>query len=687
MGAGFYYGYRHRAEIWSEIRDTWTAARRWSPLFTKRPTAPSAGPKVEQTGHRWLFPEPKLVDARREGFEALSESFLLLKRIVPYHTASLFEYDADARQAYPRLYCTESENFRKDIFLSPSDGIVGYSLSTGKPVHYTDFKGDARLLGYYASPEEIRSVIVFPLDRSDRRLGALAVDSLHPDAFSAKQDEIRHLATMFSELLVRVQREETLLMRLEEDRMLKAMTERMARAGVSIEDVAESLCTLAKDVFPADRVTFVVFDDPPESSGFPVSAGGATTPSMVRFRSLKMLDRYVELVARTRKTVRLDDLWENSLMSLATGQAGVSTRSMLAAPFVFSDQCVGVVLLESDRSRAFNVFHETAVGELVQHAATAVARAIEYGRMEKTCVIADVVPSAADRIFSEPTLDGLVDLIKTRFGATAAILEVLDDKQGDVRTRPWESGEAAPEAPSSIQRRAIETVTALIRVDGSVTPVKDYPGELPVSADVVFPLTSGSHAQRPFGLFSLSIHQPLRPEGLHILERVRALVQIRLILERRERQFGFLKQRDSLTGVFHTAAFEKKLESRIRSATENSGAFHLILIEPKLSALKRTHGFAETSRRYMAMCSEIERLCGPESVVGRLGPDDVGVIWEGGRDVIETVKRQIARMSETLGFPIGVGSSEFPREGETPEALIEAAGHFDKAAILPCGSD
>lgn len=678
-GLGIFFGFRNRATLAVKTKE-WVSGLPQRLNFKipfRGKSAPAAKPKsIEQADRRWMFPETKLSDIRREGFDALSESFLLLKRLAPFHTAALFEYDAETRIAYPRLFSTSAEGFRKDALLSVSDGVVGYSLSSGKTVHYADFKGDARLLGYYSSPEEIRSVIVFPLDRIDRRLGSLVIDSKTSDAFTANMDEIRHLANLLAELLVRVQREETLMVRLEEDRTLKAMTERMAKAGVSIEDVAESLCNLAREAFPAERVTFVVFDDPSTGPLGHLSSHPDPQRSspIVRFRSLKMLDRYVELVARTRKTIRMDDLWENGLLSMATGQSGLTTRSILAAPFVFESQVVGVVLLEGDRRRAFNAFHETAIGELVSHASTAVARAIEYGRMEKTCAIADVVPAAADRIFSEPSLDPVADLLKEKFGVSAQVLEVLASKTGELSLRPWEHPESAPSAPSAFQRKSMETGSALVRIDGTVTPTKEMSGELPAGGDVVFPLASGSHAQWPFGLFCLTLRSPLRSESLQILDRIRALIQIRLILERRERQFGFLKIRDPLTGIFHTAAFEKKLEERIRTAKQSGVPFHFLLIQPgRLSGLKRSHGFSECSRRYAALCSEVERLCGAKSTVGRVGADHVGVIWEDGVEALRSVQQQIERLSESLGFQIQTGAAEFPADADGKDSLIEAA--------------
>ncbi|OGH58559.1 MAG: hypothetical protein A3G34_11995 [Candidatus Lindowbacteria bacterium RIFCSPLOWO2_12_FULL_62_27] len=683
-GLGLFFGYRNRDAVIAKLRQSPEDIGKFLRQTFRR--APAARARtVEQADRRWLFPETRMQDIRKEGFEALSESFLLLKRLAPYHSAALFEYDTDTRLAYPRIYSTSSDTFRRDALVSVSDGVVGYCLSSGKTVHYADFKGDARLLGYYTGSEEIRSVLVVPLDRAQRRLGALALDAKSPDAFAARMEEITHLANVLAELLVRVQREETLLMRLEEDRTLKAMTERMAKAGVSIEDVADSLCKLAKEVFPADRVTFVVFDDPASTPlGSVAAAGGSVTDSsIVRFRSLKMLDRYVELVSRTQKAIRLDDLWENGLMSLATGQTGLTTRSILAAPFVFESHVVGVVLVEADRRRAFTTFHETAIGELVQHAATAVARAIEYGRMEKTCAIADVVPAAADCIFSEPTLAPVLDLLKSRFGVAGKVYEVVAAKTGEVRLRPWEDPESEPVDTSLFQKNAIETRSALLRTDGKVSPAKEASGEIPAGSDLVFPLSAGQNAQWPLGLLCVSVKSPLRPESVLILDRIRSLIQIRLVLERRERQFGFLKVRDPLTGVYHTASFEKKLEDRIRRAKPTGERFHFLLVQPgRMPAVKRTHGFAEFARRYASLCSEIERLCGPHATVGRVGPDHVGVIWEEGAEALRPVRQQIEKLSEPLGFEVQTGVSEFP-SADGVWALIETAAQ----ASLPAPAE
>lgn len=688
IGIGGFYGFKHREVVRTRLREMKIRLRGWKTVSSKPANAPAGQKNVEQIERRWMFPEQKLADSRREGFEALSECFLLLKRMTSFHTAALFEFDSETRLAYPRMFSTSSEGFRKDSILSVSDGVVGYCLSSGKTVHYSDFKGDARLLGYYSTPDDVRAVAVFPLDRADRRLGALVIDSAAPEAFTPRLDEIRHVAGMLSEILVRVQREETLLVRLEEDRTLKAMTERMAKAGVSIEDVADSLCTLSRDVFPADRVTFVVFDDP-AAGALGKAQMAAPNPelvknsSIVRFRSLKMLDRYVELVARTRKTIRLDDIWENGLMSMATGQAGITTRSILAAPFVFESQVVGVVLLESNRRRAFNAFHETAVGELVNHTSVAVVRAIEYGRMEKTCAIADVVPGAADRIFSEPTLEPLLELIRQRFGTEAGVFEILDSKSQDYKTRDWENPESESRPASPLQKKSIEAGGAFVRIDGKIVSLKEACGEIPAGSEAAFALSAGTHAQLPFGLFHLTLKTPIRAETLHILDRVRALIQIRLILERRERRFGFLQHRDPLTGIFHTAAFDQRLDERIRSARQSGGVFNLILIQPgRLFALKRTHSFAESSRRYAALSAEVERLCGPRAIVGRIGPEDIGVICDGDGETTRQLRTQIERVSETFGFQMVTGCAAFPADADSRENLVEAAARVVEAAAV-----
>ena len=677
------FGIRHYSMVVAKYREFTRKAAAF--LFNKRSSEenqPGAS-GVEGTDRRWMFPNPSLSTTRREGFEALSECFLLLKRMTPFHSAALFEFDAETRLAYPRLYSTGSEVFRKDAVLSVGDGVVGYCLSSGKTVHYADFKGDAKLLGYYSGPEDIRSVIVLPLETADRRLGALVLDSTAADSFSARIDEIRHLVNMLSDLLVRVQREESILMRLEEDRTLKAMTERMAKSGVSVEQVADSLCNLAKDVFPADRVTFVVFDDvETQTAGrIPFSREPMANPSIVRFRSLKMIDRYVELVARTKKTIRLDDVWENGLMSLATGQNGVTMRSMLASPFVFDSQVVGVVLLESDHRRAFNAFHETAIGELVQHAATGVGRAIEYSRMEKTCALADAVPAAAEKIFTEPSIDAALDTIRARLSVSADVFEIQADRDVSVGIRSWDSAAGEWKAPTPAQSRVIETGEDMLRIEGNLTAIRDAHGEIPIGAEVVLAL-SASPSMQPFALFCLTFRSPLACESLSILDRIRTLIQIRLVLERRERQFGFLKVRDTLTGVLHTAAFESKLEETLQRVRAGGRMFQFLLVQPgRVFALKRTHGFAETVRRYASLCSEIERLAGPAATVGRVGPEDIGVIWEDGEESMKKVRAQIERLSDSLGFQIQVGCADGTADVECIASLIESASQVSATAV------
>ncbi|MFQ5895217.1 MAG: GAF domain-containing protein [Nitrospinota bacterium] len=105
------------------------------------------------------------------------------------HSVCLF-LKSKARRAFQlAAYHSLSRHIREGVTLLPGQGLVGWVLESGEPLHVQQFDKDAAVLGYYARPEDIKSFMAAPLP-SERTGGALAADSKRSWCFTPKSQKL-----------------------------------------------------------------------------------------------------------------------------------------------------------------------------------------------------------------------------------------------------------------------------------------------------------------------------------------------------------------------------------------------------------------------------------------------------------------------------------------------------------------
>jgi diguanylate cyclase (GGDEF)-like protein len=139
---------------------------------------------------------------------------------------------------------------------------------------------------------------------------------------------------------------------------------------------------------------------------------------------------------------------------------------------------------------------------------------------------------------------------------------------------------------------------------------------------------------------------------------------------------------DSLTGLSNYRTLINVMESEVQRSRRTGRPFALLLFDlDRLKAVNDQHGHLAGSRAICRLANCLRIHSRAMDTAARYGGDEFAVVLpEAGEEAAESVSRRICeRLAKDGEFPqitVSVGAAVFPRDGETIEALFDAA---DKA--------
>jgi diguanylate cyclase (GGDEF)-like protein len=143
-------------------------------------------------------------------------------------------------------------------------------------------------------------------------------------------------------------------------------------------------------------------------------------------------------------------------------------------------------------------------------------------------------------------------------------------------------------------------------------------------------------------------------------------------------------QRDSLTRLANRAMFDAQLEWTLSLAHDKGQRTGVIIVDVnRLKMINDMYGHRLGDQALIALAAELERICGPDAVVARIGGDEFGVVLSANCDGL-TAPRLRARLQAGLVCSIGaagtpvfvsasVGFALYPDDGTTASDLLAFA--------------
>jgi diguanylate cyclase (GGDEF)-like protein len=188
---------------------------------------------------------------------------------------------------------------------------------------------------------------------------------------------------------------------------------------------------------------------------------------------------------------------------------------------------------------------------------------------------------------------------------------------------------------------------------------------------------------RGFGPFALGT----RTESLLFLQTFIAIVAVMTLSlavmtaerTRAEEQIRNLAVTDPLTGLANYRKLIDVLDFEIRRFSRTGRPFSVLLLDMDgLKAINDLHGHLIGSRALRRLGDILRVYCRDIDTAARYGGDEfVLVIPETGRkeaqQVANRIRERVSEDAESPRISVSIGSAVYPRDGETRDALLEAA--------------
>jgi GAF domain-containing protein/HAMP domain-containing protein len=302
--------------------------------------------------------------------ELLKKAVSFIRERFNFYHASIFLIDLTGEFAVIREATGEAGSQMKRAGHKlgvGSKSVVGYVAGRGEPLVVHDTSKDAT---YYANPllPETHSEAAIPLRVSERTVGVLDVQSVHPYAFT--EDDMRTLQILADQLAVAVINSELFAEtqeHLSQHRLLHHITSTVA-SGTTLEEALESAVSGLQVTLGGDRVSILMPDAEQKYLEVKASVGYSQKVNEMR---VPIESGITGWVTTHRRLLRVDDVTEDPRYI----EASPNTRSELAIPLLYRNEVLGVLNAESEQAGAYTENDEEMLGTLGGSLAAIIANA------------------------------------------------------------------------------------------------------------------------------------------------------------------------------------------------------------------------------------------------------------------------------------------------------------------------
>jgi len=333
---------------------------------------PQESPEKSQDRNK-SFSEDEIISHYLESMfrpeDELKELLMLAKNTVFADSVHLFV----SSEGILRLRCSTDEEER--IILSVS-GILQQSFRERKAFIESDITEKKIEIGYLKK-DKISSAVIVPVLDGNFALGVISADSARFHAFSSAD---RDILEMFSHQVTGISRRE---------RVYPQIYRSYAHLKILHEESSRLLSSLDKDVVirnlinGAKRIGF-------SEMHFLMTKGAEfeifheTADSQLDTRVLSLKGSLLDMAVKNRRPVYISDVkdYRSPVMPFKTD----NVKSAFILPLFYERDLLGILILLSDRTRAFSTHQRNLLEVLVNQASTSMANAKFHAEIERLAV-------------------------------------------------------------------------------------------------------------------------------------------------------------------------------------------------------------------------------------------------------------------------------------------------------------
>ncbi len=317
--------------------------------------------------------------------------------------------------------------------LSDGEGIVGWMRRTKQPLLVRDFEREAGSLPShprYVSPNPPRSAVFVPMLAGTEAIGALAINSDFPAAFSETHIRLLSIiANQAASAIVRARMLETERRRVKQLSLI-AQVGRQVAAIFELDVLFTRVVELIRDTFGYYHVGLCV----PDPDGEEIVFKASTHATMLGLRC-KLGDGIIGQVAQTGEPLLVNNVTQDErYVSLS---ALPETFSELTVPLKFGGKILGVLDVQSTHAQTLGEDDLFVLQMLADQVAIAIHEAglyqAERRRFQQLQVVGEVGRAIISNLNLNELMDEVVTLVQGRFGHLHVGLFLVEDDLAEFR--------------------------------------------------------------------------------------------------------------------------------------------------------------------------------------------------------------------------------------------------------------
>ena len=362
--------------------------------------------------------------------------YKLVGRIVPTESFQLGIFDGDCYRI--KVWVKDGERQPPTCFVVPEGhGIIGWLRSTRQPMRVADF--ETELEGLPARPTYIseyppRSGIFLPLLVAETAIGAVSIQSPHPNAFS--DTHLRLLSVLANQSASALHNARLFERGQHRLNALQAVAE-VGRKLTSILDLGQLLTQVVELIqsrFGYYHVQIFLVEHGSDRAQFKASSGSELNEKWQReARSMRIGEEgIIGWVAQHGEPLLVNDVSQEPRYCSDDPRLLPDTHAELAMPLLVEGEVVGVLDVQRTEVGAFVENDTFILGTLADQVAVAVnsARAFEAQREEAwvTTVMLQVAEATSQAESVDAVLDAAVRVTAMLAGVASCTIWLWDDE-------------------------------------------------------------------------------------------------------------------------------------------------------------------------------------------------------------------------------------------------------------------
>lgn len=307
-----------------------------------------------------------------------------VKEVIDYKFFILFLVD----EARGGLVWKKSVGYHPDevarYAVIPFDrSIAAAALREGRTIVVDDVRQDARYLRIAPEgPDEPRSEIAVPLTlvREGKIVGVLTIESAEPHYFTREHERI--LSVLSNQLAVALEHARLYDELRRRTREMRALIEigHEITALLDLDRLLDQIAPLLSRVIDYEFLMVGLIDEARGEFVWHVEEGYGAPPREQASRS-PVGAGIVGRAVRERRATIVDDVARDPDYDACYASLPNPPRSELAVPLVYEERAVGVLALESSRTRAFTEDHARLLENIANHLSIAIVNARLYAEL------------------------------------------------------------------------------------------------------------------------------------------------------------------------------------------------------------------------------------------------------------------------------------------------------------------